>query len=144
MIRSLFFLKNPSLLITLPYDKGIRQQYTENYIHVYNSFLLIENNSGLLYDITKIKDFLFKEIRFSALLLAFFSSFFLRNKKVRGVIFFLSAFGTSQLYISFLGEGYRDLSKHLFGMNISFDLLLFTVICILSNRLQYTIEKSVK
>lgn len=138
------FLKNPSLLITLPYDKGIRQQYTENYIHVYNSFLLIENNSGLLYDITKIKDFLFKEIRFSALLLAFFSSFFLRNKKVRGVIFFLSAFGTSQLYISFLGEGYRDLSKHLFGMNISFDLLLFTVICILSNRLQCTIEKSVK
>lgn len=126
------FLGNPLLILTLPYDLGMKEQYTENYIHVFKSFHLIENNHGPLAMITSIKDYLFKDVRFSVLFISMVLSIFLKNEYYRQVIFFISSFGASQLFLAFLGEGYRDLSKHLFGMNISFDLLVFTVLCMLS------------
>jgi TM2 domain-containing membrane protein YozV len=51
----------------------------------------------------------------------------LHKKTYSGLLFFISAFGVSQFYISFFGEGYRDLAKHLFPMNFSFDLILFVI-----------------
>ncbi|MGX7614637.1 hypothetical protein ACWNMU_09585 [Escherichia fergusonii] len=125
------FFGNPSLLFTLPYDLGMKEQYTENYIHVFKSFHLIENNHGPLAMITNVKDYLFKNVRFSVLFISLILSLFLKNEYYRQVIFFISSFGVSQLFLAFLGEGYRDLSKHLFGMNISFDLLIFTAFCML-------------
>ncbi|MCP9661570.1 hypothetical protein NNB68_21880, partial [Escherichia fergusonii] len=125
------FLGNPSLLFTLPYDLGMKEQYTENYIHVFKTFHLIENNYGPLAMITNVKDYLFKDVRFSVLFISLILSLFLKNEYFRQVIFFISSFGVSQLFLAFLGEGYRDLSKHLFGMNISFDLLIFTALCML-------------
>ncbi|HGB5792717.1 TPA: hypothetical protein ACIVT9_004574, partial [Salmonella enterica subsp. enterica serovar Aberdeen] len=77
------------------------------------------------------KDHIFKNIRFTALLLFFVTSVFIKNNKVKASLFVASLFGMSQFYVSFFGEGYRDLSKHLFGMYFSFDLCLYITLVFL-------------
>ncbi|MBD4744951.1 hypothetical protein GUG21_15685, partial [Xanthomonas citri pv. citri] len=77
------------------------------------------------------KDNIFKNIRFISLLLFFIASIFIRNNKIKASLFVVSLFGISQFYVSFFGEGYRDLSKHLFGMYFSFDLCLYITVVFL-------------
>lgn len=126
------YVKNPLILIKLPYDKTVRAQFTEIYFHVSKNLLLLVNDNSLLGKVAVIKDYLFNEIRFSALLLVMLASLVLYKKTYSGLLFFISAFGISQFYISFLAEGYRDLAKHLFPMNFSFDLLLFIIAILLA------------
>ena len=52
------------------------------------------------------------------------------KRRFSASLFALSVFSISQFYMSFLGEGYRDLNKHLFSMNFSFDLSLYLIGCI--------------
>ncbi|MDI3415706.1 hypothetical protein [Pantoea sp. V106_11] len=121
-------LKHPSMLLKLPFDDGVKTQLTENYFHVYKAMPLIINNNGFYEKITNVKDALFKNIRFFLLVLALVFSLALRNAKISGLLFLCSSLGISQFYISFIGEGYRDMDKHLFGMNFSFDMAVFLVI----------------
>lgn len=118
-------LKHPSILIKLPFDDGVSTQLTENYFHVFKSMKLIINNDGFYAKITKIKDNIYENIRFTLLVLAFIFSLTLRHNRMSGLVFLCSSFGISQFYISFIGEGYRDMDKHLFGMNFSFDMTMF-------------------
>lgn len=120
--------KNPSFLVEIPYDDGVANQLTENYFHVYKSLRLIVNDEGPLSSITKAKDYLFERVKFTALLITMIISLLLFKHTHAGTFFFISSFGVSQMYVAFLGEGYRDLDKHLFGMNLSFDVLIFLVI----------------
>lgn len=126
-----FFIKKPQLIFTLPFDKGISTQLSENYFHVYFSYKIIGNNTGALANLTIIKDELFNGIRLPVLFLALALSIILRKKRTSGACFILSSFAITQFYISFMGEGYRDLAKHLFAMNFAFDLMvsIFAVIC---------------
>lgn len=120
--------KNPSFLVKIPYDDGVTNQLTESYFHVYKSLRLIVNDSGPLASVTKAKDYLFERIKFTVLLMMMVISLLLFRMRKSGVFFFISSFGVSQMYVAFLGEGYRDLDKHLFGMNIAFDLVIFLLI----------------
>lgn len=120
-----YFILNPKDLILLPLDAGVKSQLTEKYFHVYKRITLIVNDNNLFGYLTALKDKVFHSIRFWVCLILLLSSLALRNFKSSSIIFLTSIFGTSQFYASFFGEGYRDLSKHLFPMNLSFDLLLF-------------------
>ncbi|WP_265434865.1 hypothetical protein [Aeromonas salmonicida] len=127
-----FFIKKPQLIFTLPFDKGVSTQLSENYFHVYFSYKVIGNNTGALANVTIIKDALFDGNRLPALFLVLPLSIILRKKRTSGACFILASFAITQFYISFIGEGYRDLSKHLFAMNFAFDLMvsILTVVCV--------------
>lgn len=131
------FIKHPSIVFLLPFDSGVKSQLTENYFHVYKALDLIINNKGIYYKITLIKDYLFKDYRFLLLLIAFITSFFIKKKELAGILFVTSSIGCSQFYMAFFGEGYRDMSKHLFGMNFSFDIILFTTITYFIGKIYY-------
>lgn len=120
-------VKHPSILFKLPFDEGVKTQLTENYFHVYKAMPLIINNDGFYAKITHIKDALFKNIRFFLLFLALIFSLAFRKDKTSGLIFLCASLGISQFYISFMGEGYRDMDKHLFGMNFSFDMAVLLI-----------------
>lgn len=129
-------IKNPFIMLALPFDKGTNTQLTEDYFHVYKAMKLIINNNGFFSQITKTKDYLFKNIRFFALLVILAGAILLRQRRMSGVLFITSSFGVSQFYIAFLGEGYRDMDKHLFGMNFSFDLSLFLLLILAASRIK--------
>lgn len=120
-------VKHPSILLKLPFDDGVKTQLTENYFHVYKAMPLIINNDGFYASITHAKDALYKNMRFIFLVIAFVFSLVLRKDNISGLIFVCSTLGISQFYISFIGEGYRDMDKHLFGMNFSFDMTIFLI-----------------
>lgn len=120
-------VKHPSILFKLPFDDGVKTQLTENYFHVYKAMSLIINNDGFYAKITNVKDALYKNVRFFLLLLALVFSLVFRSDKISGIIFLCSSLGISQFYISFIGEGYRDMDKHLFGMNFSFDMAVLLI-----------------
>ncbi len=124
-------LKKPSILFMLPFDKGIQSQLSENYFHVYKANKLIYNKGNVLQKIQNAKDSLFSGIRIIGAFIVLIISWFFLKSRVAATMFVLSAFSLSQFYISFLGEGYRDLNKHLFAMNFSFDLMMFVLILIL-------------
>lgn len=121
-------LKNPSMLIKLPYSKSMGPFYGEDYFHVYKQIKLIKNDNNFSSVITKVKDALFNKLRFSILLSCIIISIVFFRKKISGLFFILGAIGVSQLYVSFLGEGYRDINKHISSMNYSFDMVLFLAI----------------
>lgn len=123
-----FFIKNPQIIFTLPFDKGISTQLSENYFHVYFGYKIIANNTGVLADLTRIKDFLFDGSRLPVLFLVLPLSILFRKKRTSGAHFILASFAITQFYISFIGEGYRDLSKHLFAMNFAFDLMVSIIV----------------
>lgn len=118
-------IKHPSMLFKLPFDDGVKTQLTENYFHVYKAMPLIINNDGFYAKITNVKDALYKNVRFFLLVLALLFSLAFRSDKISGLLFLCCSLGISQFYISFIGEGYRDMDKHLFGMNFSFDMAVF-------------------
>ncbi|CDH25639.1 hypothetical protein [Xenorhabdus bovienii] len=118
-------LKHPLIILNLPYDDSMKNFYGENYFHVYKASKLIQNNTGVLSNITDAMDYLFNNLRFSLLLLCMIIPLFFRGQNFAGTFFILGCLGVSQLYISFIGEGYRDINKHLFGMNLSFDFIIF-------------------
>ncbi|MET1116847.1 MAG: hypothetical protein ABWY08_18095 [Comamonas sp.] len=120
-----YFLNNPLDIIYLLFDKAANKQVREDYFHVYHNNKIIVDKDGIFQNIKNIKDKVFLDRKMALILLVFLSSaVFYKNKHAR-IIMFLSLFSISQLYVSFFGEGYRDLSKHLFAMNFSFDLILF-------------------
>lgn len=118
-------IKHPSMLFKLPFDDGVKTQLTENYFHVYKAMPLIINNDGFYAKITNVKDALYKNVRFFLLVLALVFSLAFRSDKISGLLFLCCSLGISQFYTSFIGEGYRDMDKHLFGMNFSFDMAVF-------------------
>lgn len=120
-------LKHPSMLLKLPFDDGVKTQLTENYFHVYKAMPLIINNDGFYAKITNLKDALYKNVRFFLLVLALAFSLAFRSDKISGLLFLCCSLGISQFYISFIGEGYRDMDKHLFGMNFSFDMAVLLI-----------------
>lgn len=122
--------ENPSFIYKVPYDDGIKTQLTENYFHVFKNLKLIVNNEWPLSSITEAKDKLFEKSKFTILLIVMLISLISFRNSRAGIFFFLSSFGVSQMYVAFLGEGYRDLDKHLFGMNIAFDLVAFILAAI--------------
>lgn len=141
-----FFMKNPQLIFSLPFDKGISPQLSENYFHVYFGYKVIGNNTGLLANLTILKDALLAKNRLPTLFFALSLSMLLRKKRTSGACFILSSFAITQFYISFIGEGYRDLSKHLFAMNFAFDLLvsIITTVCVVNVINKVTIVKNGK
>ena len=118
-------LKHPAFIFKLPFESTMQEFYGEDYFHVYKSYKLIHCDSSILCELPKIKDKLFNTLRFPVLAILMLGSMFLIKQRLSGSIFIISSFGISQLYISFLGEGYRDINKHLVGMNYAFDLILF-------------------
>lgn len=134
---------NPSFLVKMPYDEGVANQLTENYFHVYKSLRLIVNDTGILSSITKAKDYLFERVKFTTLLITMIISLLLFKSRHSGVFFFISSFGISQMYVAFLGEGYRDLDKHLFGMNLSFDLVVFLLISLSAIKLHHLVKMQI-
>ncbi|EFA4734663.1 hypothetical protein [Escherichia coli] len=130
-----FFVKNPVSLIRLPYDKGVQTQLTEDYFHVFKGLKLIRNADNLTGLLTSAKNFAFEKVRFTVCLIGLIASIILYKAGLSKYIFIISSFGVSQFYISFFGEGYRDLNKHIFPMNFSFDLLLFFVMCYVAGRI---------
>lgn len=142
-----FFIKRPLSIFSLPFDRGISTQLTEDYFHVYFSYPIIRNNTGILANLTQIKDELFKGNRLPVLFLSLFISILYRKRRHAGLFFVASSFAIAQFYISFFGEGYRDLAKHLFAMNFTFDLMVsaVTVLCVTNaiNRVNAMIEGKV-
>lgn len=132
-----FFLKNPINLIKLPFDKGIATQLTEDYFHVYKNLKLIVNSDSFTGAITEIKEFVFGKFRFPICMLVMIASLFFIKNKFSGQLFIISSFAISQFYVSFFGEGYRDLNKHIFTMNYSFDLIIFLLLCYILSKITY-------
>ncbi|MDE9543720.1 hypothetical protein [Xenorhabdus bovienii] len=122
------YLKNPKLILIMPFDKGILEQMTEDYFHVFKSIKIIQGKGDVLRWITNAKDMILKDIRFIFLMIVFILSIIYRKNNISPCFFILSSLGISQFYVSFFGEGYRDLSKHLFALNYSIDMILFILI----------------
>ncbi|MBS7777069.1 hypothetical protein [Acidovorax sp. CCYZU-2555] len=128
-----YFLMNPVNIISLLFDEGINRQVRENYFHVYYSEKIVVDDNDVFEKIKNAKDNIFADKKLILLIAFFILAIFFHKSKYGQMTIFLSLFALSQLYISFFGEGYRDLAKHLFGLNFSFDLILFlSVIAIAS------------
>lgn len=127
------YIKHPSIILKLPFDSIVRDNLVTDYIHVAKTIkVIIDDKDSWSSKVTRAKDDAFgiyRMIIMLAIVLVFFSIKSLRSMSVP--IAFVGVFGISQFYISFLGEGYRDLSKHLFGMSFSFDLMLFITVAFL-------------
>ncbi|PPC64367.1 hypothetical protein C1Y41_06980 [Pantoea sp. ICBG 1758] len=124
------YIRHPSIIFKLPFDSIVRDNLVTDYIHVAKTIkVIIDDKSSWSSKMTHIKDDVFSIYRMAimvALMLAFVAVRAIRSMSIP--IAFIGIFGISQFYISFLGEGYRDLSKHLFGVSFSFDLMLFVAI----------------
>lgn len=128
-----YFLMNPINLLSLLSDQGINRQVRENYFHVYYNEKIIVDKNDVFEKIKNTKDNIFSDKKLILLIAFFILAIFFHKSKYAQMTIFLSLFALSQLYISFFGEGYRDLAKHLFALNFSFDLILFlSVIAIAS------------
>ncbi|ELM6922204.1 hypothetical protein OGW15_21120 [Citrobacter sp. Cf039] len=119
---------HPLISLTLPFDKIMRSFYGEDYFHVYKGYKIIDCKDSFLCSIPTIKDKLFNDVRFPFLIIIAIISVFINNKSMASSLFMFSIFGITQLYICFIGEGYRDINKHLIGLNYSFDLIIFIFI----------------
>ena len=122
-----YYIKNPVDFIMLPFSESVKPFLGEDYFHMDYNYKLIVNQDNMFGKITEFKDALFDKVRFPALVLMLLASIAFRKRKIAGPLFVISFFGVTQFYISFLGEGYRDLNKHLSGMNICFDMLIYIV-----------------
>ncbi|HBL4900350.1 TPA: hypothetical protein LR157_004450, partial [Escherichia coli] len=95
------YILHPSLLVKLPLDKSLQFQMKEDYIHVFKGIKLISSKNTLISEITNIKDRLYSGIRLP-LLIAIMALALIARKNINSLsLFFLSAFGVSQFYISF-------------------------------------------
>lgn len=52
-----FFIKNPQIIFTLPFDKGISTQLSENYFHVYFGYKIIAKQHRCASGLNKNKGF---------------------------------------------------------------------------------------
>jgi len=119
-------LMNPGMVFGLLADKKFIDQFRTNYFHVYKKNQLIVSPPGNgLHGLTLIKDTLTQQLKsFGTFFLALVFLWRPLRRLFPAALFVMLVF-YSQIYISFLGEGYRDLSKHLSVANLAFDLLLF-------------------
>ncbi|MDU4942345.1 MAG: hypothetical protein E6X23_12500 [Mixta calida] len=123
------YISHPSIIFKLPFDEIVKDNLVTDYIHVAKTIkVIIDDKDSWASKLTRIKDDAFSIYRM-AIMLAVTLLFLVvpSLRKMAVPITFVGIFGISQFYISFLGEGYRDLSKHLFGVSFSFDLMLFMV-----------------
>tara|TARA_B100000683_G_scaffold272388_1_gene315486 strand:- start:1967 stop:3373 length:1407 start_codon:yes stop_codon:yes gene_type:complete len=130
------YLKHPTLLFHVFFNASMYDQFTRQYFHVYKHHQLFYGEaypSGRYIDLLKeaaVRD-AFKMV-FPILATAWI--LWIMGGALWPMLFFLGLFFYSQILVSFLGEGYRDLSKHLFPANFSEDVfwsLLLISLCIL-------------
>ncbi|HBB9940451.1 hypothetical protein ABHD31_03695 [Enterobacter cloacae] len=121
------YLKHPFLLLNIPFDFGVLDQFKYNYFHVYKRIKLSHGGNHFSDTIDSVKDLIPGILKVAIpLLLTIFVIFKLRD--LAAAFIFLSILFYSQIYISFLGEGYRDLSKHLFLSNLCFDIMVVLLV----------------
>lgn len=118
----------PSSFLLLPFSSFIGLYSSENYFHVYFDQKIINQGNVFLERLTIIKDSLYSGLRFFVCICALLLSIFCKRSNMAGLFFLLSSFGVSQFYVAFLGEGFRDLAKHLFAMNFCTDLMLVAAV----------------
>lgn len=119
------YVNHPLDFLLIPFADSVKPYLGENYFHMTYRYRLITSQDNAFGVITEIKNAMFNGIRFPLLLIAFIISLVYRKSKLSGAVFIITLYGMSQFYVSFLGEGYRDLNKHLYGMNSCFDVLIY-------------------
>lgn len=120
-----YFIENPVKMIFLLLDEGIGKQLKSDYFHVFYDYKLVKDKDNIFSLIKIIKDKVFSEGKLIFIIVLTLVGVILYKYIYFKIIIFLGIFSISQVYVSFFGEGYRDLSKHLFAVNFSFDLMLF-------------------
>lgn len=131
-IKSLkVFASRPLDLMTLPFSPSIQKQMTEDYFNIAYNKKYVYSHDVFISAVTRIKDEVFSPWRFIIALLIGIASLSIRRHPQAKLLFILGGFASSQFYICFFGEGYRDLSRHLFAMNFSFDLMIFVSLMML-------------
>ncbi|WP_394662221.1 hypothetical protein [uncultured Pantoea sp.] len=127
------YIRHPSIIFTLPFDGIVKDNLVTDYIHVAKTIkVIIDDKDSWSSKMTRAKDKAFSIYRMAIMLAIIIIFLSIRPLRALSVpIAFMGVFGISQFYISFLGEGYRDLSKHLFGVSFSFDLMVFVTLAFL-------------
>jgi hypothetical protein len=127
------YIKHPSIIYMLPFDDIVKDNLVTDYIHVSKTIkVIVDDKLTWSTQLTNIKDRVFGNLRMFIMILILTA--FLVCRKTRSMsmpLVIVTIFGISQFYISFIGEGYRDLSKHLFGLSFSFDMVVFISISLL-------------
>lgn len=124
------YVKHPSLIFDTFFNKGLYEQFSRDYVHVYKEHVLF---FGGQYPISKNID-LWKDAIFHGAFKIVFPIVgtliivLLLGKETIPLMLFLNLLFYSQIFVSFLGEGYRDLSKHLFSSNLASDYLMFILL----------------
>ncbi|CNE13835.1 hypothetical protein [Yersinia kristensenii] len=131
------YVIHPEIVFQLPFDEIVKDNLVTDYIHVAKTIkVIIDDKHSWSSMVTTLKDEVFGHYRILIMFAIFIVFAAVRNARNYLVpITFVSMVGISQFYISFLGEGYRDLSKHLFGLSFSFDLVVFIAISALIAKL---------
>lgn len=127
------FASRPVDLMTLPFSPAIQKQMTEDYFNIAYNNKYVYSHDVFISAVTRIKDEIFSPWRFVIALLIGVASLSIRRHPQAKLLFILGGFASSQFYFCFFGEGYRDLSRHLFAMNFSFDLLIFVSLMMLTS-----------
>ncbi|WP_112933606.1 hypothetical protein [Escherichia coli] len=121
------YIKHPSIIFMLPFDDVMKDNLVTDYIHVAKTIkVIVDDKVTWSTQLTHLKDRFFGNLRMFIMVLILTA--FIVCKKTRSIsmpLAIVTIFGISQFYISFIGEGYRDLSKHLFGLSFSFDMVVF-------------------
>lgn len=125
------YLANPSLILRIPFDDRFLDQFRYNYFHVYKRYALAHGGGWFSDGIDKVKDSVWNELKVILPFIILLISVFIKDRRLITGVLTLNAIFYSQIYISFLGEGFRDLSKHLFLSNFSLDLMLLTLVSFL-------------
>lgn len=129
------YIRYPLLLLRVWISSPVHM--TVNYFHVHEDNLYVRQVASsppttLLLAITRGREALPYAALFIGVVVALCSvSFISRDSALRRLFLFLAIFPVSQVVISLVGEGVRDLSKHLMLANYSIDIGIVAVLLVL-------------
>lgn len=120
------YLKHPGLIVDTFFNNGLYEQFSWNYVHVYKEHVLFFGGQNTVsQNIDLWKDALFHgALKVVFPLVGTLIIVLILGKETMPLMLFLNLLFYSQIFVSFLGEGYRDLSKHLFSSNLVLDYLM--------------------
>lgn len=131
------YLRNPGTLLKLM-AFALPHHFTVHYAHVYPYLLYIVPSNGkdfkggrLLVKLSELREQTITRLAIVLVALGLIAPFWRRPGQHRGLglsCLFLALFIVSQIIVSLLGEGIRDLAKHLWAAQLALDFLVLALL----------------
>ena len=125
-------------MLHFTFESALPYHFTTHYTHVYAHFPYVTPRNGkdfkggiLLVKLSELREKTVTRLAVVLVILGLVVPFLRRPGQHRGLglsSLFLALFIISQIVVSLLGEGIRDLSKHLWAAQLALDFLVLTLL----------------